>query len=322
MNYHNNSTTNKVQRLEIQSSSSTISNLSKRFCVTSKTISKWKHRSTTDDVSSRPHTIHYALTEGEQHLFVTVRQFTWLPADDLVDLLKPIVAHAGHSNVSRTFKRFDVHIVPKEKREETKQFKSYKPGYIHIDMTYIPKLEGTKKYVFVAIDRATRLVLIRMSDGKSQNHSEAFLKECIDFFPFTIKKILTDNGSEFTNKLYKYKTNVHVKNKHKFDLICEENMIEHRFTKIKSPWTNGLVERMNRTIKDSTINIYRYNDYDELKKSLLAFEKTYNMFRKHKSLGRKTPYQVTLEWYQKKPKLFKYHPEKLLSFYKLKGITW
>jgi transposase InsO family protein len=37
-----------------------------------------------------------------------------------------------------------------------------------------------------------------------------------------------------------------------FDLRCQENGIEHRLTKIKHPWTNGQVERMNRTIKEAT----------------------------------------------------------------------
>jgi len=33
---------------------------------------------------------------------------------------------------------------------------------------------------------------------------------------------------------------------------CRENGIEHCFTKINHPWTNGQVERMNRTIKNAT----------------------------------------------------------------------
>ncbi len=41
---------------------------------------------------------------------------------------------------------------------------------------------------------------------------------------------------------------------HIFDRVCDENGIEHRQTKVKHPWTNGLVERMNRTIKEATVN--------------------------------------------------------------------
>ena len=42
-----------------------------------------------------------------------------------------------------------------------------------------------------------------------------------------------------------------------FDMRCRENSIEHRFTKINHPWTNGQVERMNRTIKEATVKRYQ-----------------------------------------------------------------
>ncbi len=42
-----------------------------------------------------------------------------------------------------------------------------------------------------------------------------------------------------------------------FDMICEANGIEHRLTKPNHPWTNGQVERMNRTIKDATVDLPR-----------------------------------------------------------------
>jgi transposase InsO family protein len=38
-----------------------------------------------------------------------------------------------------------------------------------------------------------------------------------------------------------------------------ENGIEHRFTKINHPWTNGQVERMNRTIKDAPVKRFHYD---------------------------------------------------------------
>jgi transposase InsO family protein len=46
-------------------------------------------------------------------------------------------------------------------------------------------------------------------------------------------------------------------------MVCKENSIEHRLTKVKHPWTNGQVERMNRTIQEATVNKYFYKDYEE-----------------------------------------------------------
>jgi transposase InsO family protein len=47
--------------------------------------------------------------------------------------------------------------------------------------------------------------------------------------------------------------------------------IEHRFTKINHPWTNGQVERMNRTIKDATVKRYHYDDHDQFRRHLADF---------------------------------------------------
>ena len=46
-------------------------------------------------------------------------------------------------------------------------------------------------------------------------------------------------------------------------MSLQENGIEHRPTKIKHPWTNGQVERMNRTIKEATVQRYHSNTHRE-----------------------------------------------------------
>ena len=45
---------------------------------------------------------------------------------------------------------------------------------------------------------------------------------------------------------------------HAFEYACATNDVDHRLTKPKHPWTNGQVERMNRTIKDATVKRYFY----------------------------------------------------------------
>ena len=53
-----------------------------------------------------------------------------------------------------------------------------------------------------------------------------------------------------------------------FDRGCRRHEIEHRFTKPKHPWTNGQVERMNRTIKDATVRHYQYPTHAALQEHL------------------------------------------------------
>src|SRR5262249_21069275 len=78
---------------------------------------------------------------------------------------------------------------------------------------------------------------------------------------------------------------------HMFDLCCQENGIEHRLTKIKHPWTNGQVERMNRTIKEATVQRYHYDRHDQLEAHLADFINAYNYARRLKTLKGLTPYE-------------------------------
>ena len=87
-----------------------------------------------------------------------MRILTWIELDDLVDSVLPSIPKASRSNVYRRLRDFGVNRVPEEKKEQAKKFKEYEPGYLHIDVTYLPKLEGIKHYLYVAIDRATRLM--------------------------------------------------------------------------------------------------------------------------------------------------------------------
>jgi transposase InsO family protein len=97
------------------------------------------------------------------------------------------------------------------------------------------------------------------------------------------------------------------------DVKCQENDIEHRLTAPCTPKTNGMVERVNGTIKNDTIlkNIYR--DQHEMTKDLARFLLFYNIYRRHgplrKELNVKTPFQAVEKWYYLKPEIFKNTPE-------------
>lgn len=52
-------------------------------------------------------------------------------------------------------------------------------------------------------------------------------------------------------------------------------------TKVNHPWTNGQVERMNRTIKETTVKRYHYSSHDELKAHMQTFLMAYNFASRH-----------------------------------------
>ena len=71
---------------------------------------------------------------------------------------------------------------------------------------------------------------------------------------------------------------------HPFDRSCRRFDIEDRLTKPKHPWTNGQVERMNRTIKDATVKRFHYDTHDQLTSHLTDFVCVYNYARRLKTL--------------------------------------
>ena len=309
--YHSNARTNSYTRKIIQNSDLTNIELSKRFGIDVKTIIKWRNRDFLEDKSSRPKTIHYALSSLEKGVIEIVRKITWMQLDELTDTIKDIFPHANRSNVYRTLTAFNINRVPEEKKEEAQKFKEYEPGFLHIDVTYLPKFEGQKYYLFVAIDRATRVIYFDVYKNKTSENATKFLKKCKEFFPFYINHILTDNGAEFTDKFVGGK-NI-VSGNHKFDEECAEDNIDHRLTAPYTPKTNGMVERVNGTIKNATIKAENYDNIDELKLDLKKFMIFYNFNRRHGSLKKelkvRTPFDAIKSWFKIKPEIFKISPD-------------
>ena len=93
-----------------------------------------------------------------------------------------------------------------------------------------------------------------------------------------------------------------------FDMRCQENGIEHRLTKIKHPWTNGQVERMNRTIKEATVQRYHYDRHDQLEAHLADFINAYNYARRLKTLKGLTPYEYICKCWTSQPERFRLNP--------------
>ncbi|MCL0069058.1 integrase core domain-containing protein, partial [Thermodesulfovibrionales bacterium] len=116
-----------------------------------------------------------------------------------------------------------------------------------------------------------------------------------------INYILTDNGFEFTYKvLPKHKRTNKI---HPFDKICYKHKIQHRTIKFKHPqvdawgrpWTNGMVERFNRTVKEQVLTKYHFCSIFEMNGKLIEFINRYNFERRLKSLNYKTPAQYLKE---------------------------
>ena len=315
MQTHSNSTTNQKQRLRIQASRKSCGILARQLEVSKATVHRWKQRDSPVERSCRPHTIEYALSEEEEALVLHLRH-SGLPLDEVVEAAEIVLPQVRRASVHRLFVRQGVNRLPRKEQQETGHpgvFKEYGPGYLHIDCFYLPKLEGIKRYCFVAIDRATRLSYLAVYEHKDAVSATDFLQHCLDFYPFKIDKILTDNGREYTLNGFKNRYGP-AKSVHAFDLVCQQNQIEHRLIRPYTPKTNGMVERMNGLTKHNTTKLHTYQTAEQMLVDLQAWIVRYNFYRKNRRIGGKTPYEAVCHWYIKQPDIFKMKPEHLLRF--------
>jgi transposase InsO family protein len=114
--------------------------------------------------------------------------------------------------------------------------------------------------------------------------------------------ILTGNGIQFAEQ--PRNRNTIYSRPMRFDMTCQANGIEHRLTKPNHPWTNGQVERMNRTIKDATVKRFHYKNHEQLRTHLADFMAAYNFARSLKTLNGLTPYEYICKIWTSAPDRF------------------
>jgi len=83
--------------------------------------------------------------------------------------------------------------------------------------------------------------------------------------------VLTDNASQFTFPPRHADGPTATRMTQMFDLRSRKNNIGHRLTKIKHPWMNGQVARMNRTVEKATVMRCDYDSHQQFEIHLHDF---------------------------------------------------
>jgi transposase InsO family protein len=302
---HGSARTTAAVRRAIQQSQESLAKLAARYGLNPKTIAKWRKRAYLHDAPMGPKQPHSTvLTKEEEALIVTFRRHTLLPLDDCLYALQATIPHLTRSALHRCLKRHGISRLPdiEGPKPQKKQFKPYPIGYFHMDIAEVRTEEG-KLYLFVAIDRACKFAYAELHAEANKMVAAQFLRNLIAAVPYNIHTVLTDNGIQFTNR----KRDIYAFH-HIFDRVCQESGIDHRLTKTNHPWTNGQVERMNRTLKDATVKKYYYQTHHHLKEHLQAFLMAYNVAKRLKRLKGLTPYEYICRCWQKEPERFTVNP--------------
>ena len=301
---HGSATTTHAVRAVIQRSQASIAGLSRELGINPKTVAKWRKRQTVEDQKTGPKEPRSTVLSAEEEaVVIAFRCHTLLPLDDCLYALQPTIQHLTRSSLHRCLQRHGISRLPNMDGDKPKKqrFKRYPIGFFHIDIAEVRTAEG-KLFLFVAIDRTSKFAVAQLVEKADRKTAWEFLERLLEAVPYRIHTILTDNGIQFAEQ--PRNRNTAYSRQMRFDMICEANGIEHRLTKPNHPWTNGQVERMNRTIKDATVKQYHYDSHDQLRGHIADFLDAYNFARRLKTLSGLTPYEYICKIWTSEPDRF------------------
>lgn len=307
---HGSARTTEAVRRAIQHSQASIRALARRHGINPKTVAKWKRRTSTADARMGPKAPHSTvLSQEEEAIVVAFRKHTLLPLDDCLYALQATIPHLTRSSLHRCLQRHGISRLPEVEGDKRarKSFKTYPIGFFHIDIAEVRTEEG-RLYLFIAIDRTSKIAFARLVEKANTVTATAFLNELVEAIPYKITIVLTDNGIQFADLPKNRKGPTATWRGHPFDRACRRHGIEHRLTKPNHPWTNGQVERMNRTLKEATVKRYHYESHDQLRRHLADFLAAYNFAKRLKTLKGLTPHEYVCKVWTETPGCFTRDP--------------
>jgi ABC-type lipoprotein export system ATPase subunit len=296
LNFHANATTTP------KISGAPVAVLADELGVSETTIRQSRSPTTILDRPQTPRRLAISLSPVEETLVCELRSRLWLPLDDITEVMRRCVnTKLSRSAIQRCLVQHGLNQRPKPDKPLIGMFEQASVGFIRVDLKHLPAMEKRKSYAFMAIDRATRYVYLEIHPKREAGTAAEFLERCLAHLPQRVHTILTNNGSEFTDRFavdMKDKPHDRPSGRHLFDRVCAKHSIDHRLTKPFRPRPNGPVERFNRHIVESTerqpkrgIAHQLFASQAERDAFLLNFVHDYNRTRL-KCLGYLTPLQA------------------------------
>lgn len=146
---------------------------------------------------------------------------------------------------------------------------------IQMDTKYIMLPGGRKLFQFTAIDVLSKRRVLEVYPSLSSRNGRLFLESCLKKFPFEIKAVQTDNGSEFQKEFAKR---------------CQELNLPHYYIYPRTPKQNTYVERSHGSDKDEFYQLGNvYQDREVMNRKIQEWQNVWNEKRPHQALNYKTP---------------------------------
>lgn len=185
-----------------------------------------------------------------------------------------------------------------EKKKETHIEASHPGDLFCQDTFYVGTIKGLGRiYQQTGIDAYSNFGFAKIYTNKKDDSAIDFVKTkalpVYEMFQIPLDRILTDNGKEYTTHW--------VNGKHDYETFLAECGITHTKIKPRCPKSNGMVERLNRTLLEEFYQIAMlkkaYTSLEQLQDDLDEFIYYYNFKRTNQGyrLRGKIPYQKFID---------------------------
>jgi transposase InsO family protein len=282
----------------------------RHFSLSKSVFYRWKSRFNKYDLTTlefntklrRPHKLREMTTPVEviKRIYDIRYQNPWMSKYEIEEQLKREGIKISRKPIEKVIKRHselhNTHHIRKIKQKRvhkiarikaSKEIKGKDLGsLIQIDTKHLYIL-SQRFYVFVAIDCKSRLGFTYTYKSCNSSNAADFLQKVIDYFPFKISGINTDNGSEYLLNFHK---------------LTEELNIPHYFNHPHTPKMNARAERLIQTLE------YEFLDYKDdllpeieyVRSICVEFNDYYNKKRFHRALHYQTPQEYVTNYLDQK----------------------
>jgi transposase InsO family protein len=169
--------------------------------------------------------------------------------------------------------------IPKVRR---KGYQPQGPGDLVQMDSILVFVEGIKRYLITAIDLKTGFAFAYAYPVLSSQAATDFLERFVQVTPFRIRRLQTDNGSEFE--------------KHFRDAVRKKHLI-HFHTYPRHPQSNAPIERFNRTLQEQYLqwHLEALQDLPSFNRDLMNYLLWYNTEKPHQAKNKLPPLKFFLQ---------------------------
>ena len=160
----------------------------------------------------------------------------------------------------------------------------YTGAVVAVDTFFVGHLKGVGKvYLQTAIDCHSRHAWARLYPNKLPVTAVQLMNNDVlptfDAHGISIVAVLSDNGREFCGR----------EDRHPYELFLQLEGIEHKRTRVNRPQSNGIVERLHRTLLDEHFRVEGrrtwFETIEEMQVVLDQYLIDYNTKRPHQGRG-------------------------------------